>query len=371
MAKTRVLVVLRRGLDPADWLARFARGETWDRTPYGYDRASADFDLSWTIDRPESYISGIIRSAVRGALGFDLVHIWRNRRALESAEAIWTHTEREHLAVAFLKWRSPARYPARSIAQSVWLWDNWPRYSFLRRRFYRMLLGIHDVELVLSRENREFSDRHAPGRTVLRVPFGTQGVGDDNPRAADGDGTVLAIGNDRHRDWDLLSEVALAHPELSFVVSSFSREVQTRPWPGNITVSSTGSVRELARLYAQASVAVIPLVHNLHASGCTVAIEAISAGIPLVVSDAGGIDEYVSGSGARLVPVGDAAAFGAAVVAAIASRASAAAGPLVYRDRGLTQADYVRRYVMITRDVLAGSAISPEAAEFVSVTPPD
>lgn len=367
MGKTRVLIVLRRGLDPSVWLRRFARGETWDRTPYGYDRAESEFDLTWTTDAPETLLGGMVRSAVRGLLGFDLVHVWRNRRALEAAEAVWTHTEREHLAVAFLKWRSPKRYRARSIAQSVWLWDNWDRYSGLRRRFYRKLLALHDVELVLSRENRDYSQLQAPGRTVLRIPFGTQGVGDQDLRAASGDGTILAIGNDRHRDWDLLAAVATAHPELSFVVSSLSREVQSRPWPSNITVSATGSARELARMYARASVAVIPLVHNLHASGCTVAIEAISAGIPLVVSDAGGIDEYVSGSGAHLVPVGDAEAFGAAILSATGAREAAADGPRVYRERGLTQADYVQRYAMITRDVLSGSAIHENAARFVSV----
>lgn len=369
MGKTRVLIVLRRGLDPSVWLQRFARGETWDRTPYGYDLAESEFDLSWTTDRPETPLGGALRTALRGLLGFDLVHVWRNRRALQAAEAVWTHTEREHLAVAFLKWRSPKRYPARSIAQSVWLWDNWARYSPLRRRFYRKLLAVHDVELVLSRENRDYSKLHAPGRTVLRIPFGTQGVGDQYLRAASGDGTVLAIGNDRHRDWDLLAAVARAHPQLSFVVSSLSREVRSRPWPSNITVSATGS-RELASVYARASVAVIPLVHNLHASGCTVAIEAISAGIPLVVSDAGGIDEYVSGSGAHLVPVGDVEAFGEAILRAAAAREAAADGPRVYRERGLTQADYVQRYAMITRDVLSGSVIRADAARFVPVAPP-
>lgn len=367
MARPRVLIVLRRGLDPVSWLPRFERGETWDRTPYGYDLAESEYELAWARDSPETIVGRLVRTAVRRVLGFDLVHVWRNRRALASAEAIWTHTEREHLAVAFLKWVSPARYPARSIAQSVWLWDTWNSYSPIRRALYRRLLAQHDVELVLSRENRRFSLEAVGGRRVLRVPFGTQGVGDQHLREKAGDGTILAIGNDRHRDWTLLSAVATEHPELSFVVSSLSAEVRARPWPGNVTVSSTGSARELARMYAQASVAVIPLIHNLHASGCTVAIEAISAGIPLVVSDAGGIDEYVADSGAHLVPIGDVDAFGAAVRAALADPSTAADGPRTYRDRGLTQSDYVSRYIRITSDVLAGDEIDSDATRFVSI----
>lgn len=367
MGKSRVVIVLRKGLDPAEWFARFQRGETWDRTPYGYEIAEHDFDLSWTIDHHESWGGQLARAGLRSVLGFDLVHLWRNRKALQSADAIWTHTEREHLAVAFLKWVRPRRYPARSIAQSVWLWDAWDSYSSLRRSFYRRLLAQHDVELLLSSQNRQFSNRRVPGRTVLRVPFGTQGVGDHHVRAAVGDGAVLAIGNDRHRDWDLLAAVARSLPDLSFVVSSLSPEVRARPWPGNVTVSSTGSARELARLYAQASVAVIPLVHNLHASGCTVAIEALSAGIPLVVSDTGGIGEYVADSGAQLVKVGDVARFGEAIRTAMTTRAADARGRRAYIERGLTQADYVRRLVLITRALLSGSAIDTDVTEFVSV----
>lgn len=368
MARPKVAIILRHGLGTAKWLERFDRGEKWDRTPYGYDRASSDFDLIWSRDSHETAFARVFRSAVRRVLGFDLVHVWRNRDILKDADVVWTHTEREHLAVATLKQLFPRTYGLRSIAQSVWLWDNWAGYSVLRRWLYRRLLAQHDIELVLSRSNRDIARRQAPGRRVESIPFGSQGVlsSEGQPRASGT--TVLAVGNDRHRDWSLLAEVAGRHPDLQFVVSSLSEEVRTKPWPLNVTVSQTGSAREVANLYAAAALVVVPLVDNLHASGCTVVIEALSAGIPLVVSDAGGIDEYVQESGGILVPIGDAPAFGAAIRETLSAIASGApdSGD-TYRRRGMTQEDYVRRFVRITDSILGRSAWDERVVRFVAM----
>lgn len=367
MDRTRVLVVLRRGLDPDAWRLRHANGEAWDRTPYGYDLAGAEFELEWARDRPEGVLGRLARTTVRRILGFDLVHVWRNRAALRAADVVWTHTEREHLAVAALKRLAPRRYPAHSVAQSVWLWDGWDAFSPLRRWLYRRLLGAHDLEIVLSSVNRAVSDARVPGRTVLRIPFGTQGVDGSRGDAENGDGVVLALGNDRHRDWELLMTVARSHRDLSFIVGSLADEVRRLPWPPNVTVCATSSVRELARLYAQASVAVIPLHENRHASGCTVAIEAMSAGIPLVVTDVGGIDEYVAGSGATLVAAGDAVGFATAIRGALHSPTSASAGPRAYVERGLTQADYVERLAIVTRALVSGIEIDERVSRFEAV----
>src|SRR4029079_18432295 len=106
-----------------------------------------------------------------------------------------------------------------------------------------------------------------------------------------------------------------------------------------------------------------------HASGCTVAIEAISAGIPIVASRAGGIDEYTEGAAAVLVPVDDVDAFAAAIEAAILARATGTdeGDPTVAERRGLTPRDYIARLSIITLAALAGTAVDPRAEEFTSV----
>ena len=112
------------------------------------------------------------------------------------------------------------------------------------------------------------------------------------------------------------------------------------------------SQTQVLAAYAESTLVALPLRENRHASGCTVAIEAISAGIPLIVSDAGGIDEYVIGADADLVPVADAGAFADAlrrrVVMPSATVASTAA------DRGLSERDYIARLALLTSAILDG-----------------
>ena len=287
------------------WRARHAAGEVVDETPYGYHLADGEVSLTWCVDHSESSIGGWWRHLVRRVLGYDLVHVWRNRRIIQNADAVWTHTEREHLGVATLEWLAPRRYRAHSIAQTVWLWDNWRDYSRARTALYRRLLRQHDVELLLSRVNRDISRQMLPGRLVARIPFGTHLADPASAREPrTGVPRVLAVGNDRHRDWRLMAEVASLVPEAHFDIVTLAEFPRTLTWPSNTEIRSISQSEILHEAYAQASAVAIPLHANSHASGCTVAIEGVSAGVPVVATDAGGIDEYLEGATATARPRG-------------------------------------------------------------------
>lgn len=368
MGRPRVAVVLRYGLDPAVWARRHERGEVVDRTPYAYHLAASAFSLEWSSDRAEGPVARWWRMSVKRVLGFDFVHVWRNRALLKNADAIWTHTEREHLAVALLTLLNPRAYRGASIAQSVWLWDLWPTLSSARRLFFRALVRRHDVELVLSRCNREVSSVAVPGRAVVRLPFGTHFAHPATRESRSGTPTILVIGNDRHRDWDLMLEAARRLPQFDIDVLSLADVVRDLPWPGNVHVRRVDQRRLLYEVYPAATVVVLPLRENQHASGCTVAIEALSAGLPVVASDAGGIDEYLADSGSTLVPLGDVDAFIAAIVDAVhGDRPVDSALP---RRRGLSEEDYVARLVSVTRSVLADRPLDPTVDQFVPPAPP-
>ncbi len=71
---------------------------------------------------------------------------------------------------------------------------------------------------------------------------------------------------------------------------------------------------ELRDLYTTASVVVIPTRPNLHASGMTVALEALATARPVVVTDTPGMHQYVSeGRTGHLVPPEDPAELALAV----------------------------------------------------------
>lgn len=368
----RVAVIVRFGLNPQRWAERHARGEVVDQTPYAYHLAEQWFAVDWSADHDESSLARWWRMSIRRLLGFDFVHVWRNRRIIRTADAVWTHTEREHLAVALLKMLAPRRYRAVSIAQSVWLWDSWPQMSRARAAFLRLLLRRHAVEVVLSRVNRDASRAAVPGRNVVRVPFGTHFASPAAAAAGAPRSTpprVLVVGNDRHRDWGMLAEVTTLVPEADFDIISLSEDARARQWPHNVEVRSALQAQVLAA-YADSTLVALPLRENTHASGCTVAIEAISAGIPLIVSDAGGIDEYVADADADLVPVGDAVAFAEALRRRLSAPAGDRIPPTTAADRGLSERDYIARLALLTQAALARTRIDAAVEAFERVPDP-
>ena len=361
-AKPRVAVHLHAGQDPVVWAERHAQGLTLDLTPYGYERAANEFELVWSRFHPETRIRGALRRRLTNWLGFDLLHAWRNRRLILGSDAVWTHTEREHLAVAAIQLFRRSRVPV--VAQSVWLWDAWASYGALRRRLVAMLLRTHPVELVHSRLNRSDSLAAVPGRRVLLVPFGSASAGrsPSAPGPSRGRPLVLAVGNDRDRDWPLLAEVAATVAEADFRVASSSPAARAQQWPGNVVVGPVVTVHELGELYATATVVTLPLRLNRHASGTTGCVEALAAGARIVATDAGGLDDYL-GSAGRLVAAGDAGAFAAAVRAGL--RAEFPSAPVeTVAARGLTQADYVQRYIAVTAALLGLADWDPAISQF-------
>lgn len=366
MGELHVAVILRYGLDPTPWRARYDRGEVCDETPYAYHLASSTFALEWSKDHAEGRVGRLWRTAVRKVLGFDMVHVWRNRGVIARADAVWTHTEREHLAVAVLKGFWPQQYRARTIAQSVWLWDEWPTLSWARRRSFAWLLRRHDNEVVLSRVNRDVSRAAVTGRTVVRVPFGTHFAQPGDAASASHAPRVLVVGNDRHRDWPLMLEVTRRLRHLDFDVVSLSAEVKALPWPSNVRLHATSQREILSNAYRHSSVVALPLRPNRHASGCTVAIEAISAGVPVVASDAGGIDEYLEGTGAALVAVDDRAGF----VRALEASVGRTTDPGVAARRGMSESDYVARLVSLTRATVAGTPVPSDVESFERMLAP-
>ena len=82
VSERRVAVIVRFGLNPQQWAQRYARGEVVDETPYAYHLAEQWFAVDWSKDRREGPVARWWRLSVRHLLGFDFVHVWRNRRII-------------------------------------------------------------------------------------------------------------------------------------------------------------------------------------------------------------------------------------------------------------------------------------------------
>ncbi|GGF13868.1 glycosyltransferase family 4 protein [Subtercola lobariae] len=251
----------RRGRHPEPAL-RWNAGET---------RPTRDIALSWdenaarrmlaACPRPEMYC-GVIWATDAAARGADISAI---RRVLRLMSGMWVISSGQQAALVEL------------------VGENGPPVGFFR-------FGVDET----------FFTFHRPPTTPL----------------------VLSIGGDRDRDTEtLFAALGRVHelaPETEIVVQTSS----TLPPPAGVRTIERVSHVELAALYARASVVAIATRQNLHASGMTVSLEAMASGRPVVISDTPGIRDYVQGSPigrspqtGLLVPVGDAGAMAAQIVA--------------------------------------------------------
>ncbi|WP_185275920.1 glycosyltransferase [Leifsonia shinshuensis] len=372
--RPRVTVHLDQGQSLDAWTARFDDGRAWERTPYSYGEASAAVRLRFSADARETRWGRLARKAFARVLGFDLIHAWRNRDGILDCDVVWTHTEREHLAVALLL--KIARLRRRPhpllLAQSVWLYDRGTLRNPVRRALVRWLLAEAAVQTTLSTVNAEAARQLMPGRRVLRIPFG---VNDDRatPAAAPDSSRdsprplVIAPGNDWERDWTALARAAALVPELDVrIVAAPARVRIDGARPANLEVAPTPGVSELAELYDRCVAVAVPVVANNHASGATVVVEAAQRGIPIVTARAGGIEEYAEAAGALFYRAGDADEL-ASRLRELASQRRHRLPPTA-ATRGLTGSDYAARHVLLTDWLLGSGEHDRRVEEFVPVT---
>jgi glycosyltransferase involved in cell wall biosynthesis len=307
----RVFVFLGHGFGARRWTERWSKGEIPglnERLPYGYYHAAdKDCIVEYSEDADENQLTELARRGMRRLLGFDLMHAWRNRKALFAADVVWTHTELEHLALSAL-WQFRSRHHrSRLIAQSVWLFDRWHLFSTPRRWLYQYLLSQADVLTVQSPENLKAARRLFPHMRSEFIRFGVASDAMVVPvqRKAHRPVRLVALGNDMHRDWETL--VAAAQPFSGCRLRIGSKNIDRRltDYAHNIEVIAPSSRSEIAELYAWADLAVVALKPNLHASGITVIFEAVLRGLPVVCTDTGGIRGYFSDEDVRYVPPQD------------------------------------------------------------------
>ncbi|MDR6386317.1 glycosyltransferase family 4 protein [Paraburkholderia caribensis] len=327
---------------------------------YGYHHAESDeFQLSYSQDAKESKPVRLVRRALKTLLGFDLIHTLRNRDEMLRSDVIWTHTEQEWLSAALMLLMNGKREAQPLLlAQSVWLIDKWPQYGFMRRWFYRKLIGRADLLTTLARDNAELC-REYFGRDATQLFYGlnTRDFPVQQPKAWQPNTPlrIAAIGNDRDRDWETLIKAVGNDPRFAVRLAT-RRRIPRALRSLNVQVAPAAGLKKQRELYDWADVVVVPLRPNTHASGITVMLEAAAVGKPMVVTNVGGLQDYFSARAAAYVPPFDADALREALLGLIASpdgalqQAQAASMQLVSRDH--TTQHYAQQHVNVTRDLL-------------------
>lgn len=139
------------------------------------------------------------------------------------------------------------------------------------------------------------------------------------PEGFNQSGPILAIGDDHGRDWPTLIE-ALAPLDVDLIVKTKAKlQVPIDARMRLTQISKRLSFQDLRKLYANASLVVIPLSETLNVSGVGSILESMAMGKPLVISDNPPIRDYLEpGRTAEVVPVGDAVKLRQAVLTVMA-----------------------------------------------------
>ncbi len=316
-------------LDPDVWRSRHARGEVPDALPYGLDRMAAHGwqtarpRAGWQRTRPGQLLRGAARRAGHG-YDWGLV-LSRSARA----DATLTWDERAGAPLALRPGRGQPL-----VTNVIWA-------SEVAQQPGRPPIALKVVGAGLRAAAGVFV--HSSGQVpVLEQTFGIAGdrihpilFGVDAdfflpspPEEVDHD-LVIAVGNDRHRDWPTMlavfDEVHRQRPATRFLVVSRTVDASllgARPGVEHVIGIAHAA---LARAVARASTALVLSVPNLHVSGATAMLEALSCARPAVATANPGSAEYAAAAGDALtrVPPGDVPAAAAALLELLEDPASA------------------------------------------------
>ena len=355
----KVFVHLAANKDAVNWSEARRIGSLVginDDTPYGYGRANQmGCVVTFSKSSDERITGKFLRLALRVLTGFDLLHAVHQGRSLLESDIVWTHTESQFLAVAAFVAFSKKR--PKILGQSIWLFDRWESLNFFHKFLYRYLIRYVDVLTVHSSDNLAVIKSVFPDKLAKLVLFGIPSEQMKVPSVRLGKPLrILAIGNDRHRDWHCLAKALDGIPNSHAVILSSRAPhslMKNRP---NLQIMQAHSNSELLEHFAEATVVCVPLKYNLHASGITVIQEAVLAGVPVIATATGGLEDYFGADTIRYVPLNDSLALQKALQEVAADttgameRATRAQKHMI--DAKIGAEFFIRRHVELSREIL-------------------
>jgi len=359
----RVFVHLSVPYGAERWQDSFKNGKLIginDRLPYGYYRAAEDgCQIVYSEDKKENRLDRSFRLWMKSIFGVDIVHAWRNRKGIYDSDVVWTHTELQYIAVLMLFHILFWKPRPKLIAQSVWLYDRWQDLGLLKRWVFSRLIAKADILTVLSPENLKVARTLFPHIRSEFIPFGIN-VDELAPLKKEKIHhpiRILSIGNDPHRDWQILIQSVKDLPDCHLKIASWKLNKEAIKYYNNIELLHISTDSKLFSAYEWADIILLTIKLNLHASGITVLQEAAVLGVAATCSDIGGLKAYFSDEEVYFIPHGDASEIQKAIATLagddqlrwrLAERAQARMRP-----GDLSSRSYARRHAELSRELLA------------------
>jgi glycosyltransferase involved in cell wall biosynthesis len=315
----RVHVHLATAQDAADWKQRYEADTLVgvnDPSPYGYARANhMGCDVTFSAPGKKGTIREIARLVLRAMLGFDYLHARNNRSRILAADAVWTYTESQFLGVAaVLATRPRNAHRPKLIGQAVWMFDHWSSFFFVQKWLCRRLIKYVDILPVHSPLNAQMARDLFPESRIEFIHFGipNETVEPVVDRSANPT-HVLALGNDRHWDWKTAIDALGGQDDIQLTILSSSAHPSVAARKSNVTILPARTNAQLKQYLRGATIMLVPLKTNLHASGITAIQEAALFGLPVIATDTGGLRSYFDETCVTYIEPGDPADLLAAV----------------------------------------------------------
>ncbi|WP_241502988.1 glycosyltransferase [Komagataeibacter melaceti] len=246
--------------------------------------------------------------------GPDLIHAWQRRADILSAGVVWTHTEAQALAVLQLYRLTPRTLHPPLIIQCDWLVGRWASASPWRRLVLRALLSRADMLTFGAAEDMKYARALFPGQRMEWVgpALPRPAAPPPAPRGPDHPLHVLSLGHDPQRDWatvldamEFLPRDRPCHVRAATIwrmaVPPHARPVS--PLSGNTPPGPFDGV----------DIVVISLTRKLHATDIAMIEEANRHGLPVIVTDTGGLRHYLDENCVLYVPARDPRALAQAI----------------------------------------------------------
>jgi glycosyltransferase involved in cell wall biosynthesis len=307
----RVHVAIDTGTDPHFHEEAFERDLVADRLPYGLQHLEEHgFALSWLPKRGRGLMTRVLAEAGRRAtLDLNPWSLVEGPGGRRRADVVLAWEERVGLPVA--AGRALGEPPC--VTGLIWLTDRADDLPRLYRRAMSAALARAAAVFVLS------SAQVAPlveswgvdSERLHYVPFGVPtelwGRGSETEQDA---ALVVSAGNDWARDHALLVEAVSQVQRWNLPLRLELLTERQVPVHAALGVRRLGKgAADVRAAYGRASFVAVATRPNLHASGMTVALEAMAVGRAVVASATPGMEDYVvDGETGLLVTPGDKAA---------------------------------------------------------------
>jgi glycosyltransferase involved in cell wall biosynthesis len=260
------------------------------------------------------FVDAVVNRVLRllGGYGGDFATILSSLRTVNESDVVFATSDTIGLPIVLLKraglLRPPVVYAAIGLPERLAQLRGRP----MRRLYAKALRAAHTIVTYSAAEARHVQAWLGDEANVRFVPFGVD-VGAFAPRDGKPTVDVVSVGADPRRDYELLLQIAEAHPQLSFHLVTTPEQARSfGALPPNVMLETELPLERVRERLADARVVALPVERNTYSGATTVLLQALALGKPVVVSRTAAIAEgygLEDGVNCRLVDPGDVDAF--------------------------------------------------------------